>query len=100
MSYCMRRRILAVAAVVSLLAAAVLWLWRPDLELELAFFSRTGGVLLAAWLAFDDVQRLPGWVLLLLPVLLIVIVRWPRFLLVLIPAIVVAVILRKVLSNK
>ena len=72
MSYGMRRRILAGAAVVSLVAAAAIWFWRPEWELELAFFSRTGGVLLAAWLAFDDVQRLPGWLLLLLPVLLIV----------------------------
>ena len=100
MSYVMRRRILAVAAVVSLLAAAAVWWWRPESELELAFFSRTGGVLLAAWLAFDDVQRLPGWLVLMLPVLLIVIVRWPRFLLLLIPAIIVGVLLRRVLSNK
>ena len=51
-----------------------------------------GGVLLAAWLAYDDVQRLPNWLLLSLPVLLIVLVRWPRLLLLLIPALVVAFI--------
>jgi hypothetical protein len=100
MSNVVRRRILAVMALVSLVAAAAIWLWRPGWELELAFCSRTGGVLLAAWLAFDDLQRLPGWILILLPALLIVIVRWPRFLLVLIPAIIAGVILRKVLANK
>ena len=48
----------------SLLAAAVLWWWRPVMDVELAFFSRMGAVLAAAWLAYDDVQRLPGWLLL------------------------------------
>ena len=93
----MQRRILGVAAVVFLLGAAVLWWWRPEMEIELAFFSRMGAILLAAWLAYDDVQRLPGWVLLVLPVVLIVVVRWPRLLLLLIPALVLWAILRRVL---
>jgi hypothetical protein len=90
-----KRRILAVAAVGSLVVAGAIWLWRPEMEVELAFFSRAGGMLLAAWLAYDDVQRLPGWLLLTLPVVLIVIVRWPRLLLLLIPAILVTAILRR-----
>jgi len=53
--------------------------------------------LAAAWLAFDDVQRLPTWILLTLPVLLIVLVRWPRLLLLLISAMVLLAILRQVL---
>jgi len=69
------------------------------MEVELAFFSRMGAVLVAAWLAYHDVQRLPGWVLLLLPVVLIVVVRWPRLLLLLIPALVLWAILRRVLSR-
>jgi hypothetical protein len=98
MSGDIQRRILAVATVVSLVVAGAIWFWRPDMELELAFFSRTGGMLAAAWLAYEDVKRLPGWLLLSLPALLIVIVRWPRFLLLLIPAMVVAFILRRLLS--
>ena len=68
------------------------------MAIELAFFSRMGALLLAAWLAYEDVQRLPGWLLVLLPVVLIVIVRWPRVLLLLIPALVVLAILRRVIS--
>ena len=96
----MQRRILGVAAVVFLLAAAVLWWWQPRMEVELAFFSRMGAVLVAAWLAYDDVQRLPGWLLLLLPALLIVAVRWPRLLWLLIPALLLWAILRKLLPRE
>jgi hypothetical protein len=95
----MQRRILGVAAVVSLLAAVVLWWWRPEMRVELAFFTRMGAVLVAAWLAYDDVQRLPGWVLLVLPVVLIVVVRWPRLLWLLIPALVVLAIVRRVMPR-
>ncbi len=93
-----QRRILAVSTVLSFLGAAVTWLWLPDSGASLAFFLRLGAVAAAAWLAFDDVQRLPGWLLVLLPVVLIVVVRWPRFLFLLIPALVGWAILRRVLS--
>jgi ethanolamine transporter EutH len=95
----MQRRILGVAAVAFLLIAAGLWWWQPQMEVELAFFSRMGAVLVAAWLAYDDVQRLPGWLLLLLPVVLIVAVRWPRLLWLLIPALALWAVLRRVLPG-
>ena len=94
----MQRRILGIAAVLFLLAAAAIWFWRPEMSIELAFFSRMGPLLLAAWLAYEDVQRLPGWLLVLLPAVLIVMVRWPRVLLLLIPALAVLAILRRVIS--
>jgi hypothetical protein len=95
----MQRQILGIAAVVSLISAAVLWRWWPTMEVEMAFFCRMGAVLVAAWLAYEDVQRLPGWVLLLLPAVLIVIVRWPRLLLLLIPALVALAIVRRILPH-
>jgi hypothetical protein len=97
----MQRRILGISAIVFLLAAGAIWLWwpGPGMEVELAFFSRMGAVLVAAWLAYEDVQRLPGWILLTLPVVLVVLARWPRLLLLLIPALVVWVILQRVLSS-
>ena len=95
----MQRRILGVAAVAFLLVACAIRFWRPEMAIELAFFSRMGALLLAAWLAYEDVQRLPGWLLLVLPVVLVVIVRWPRLFLLLIPALVVLAILRRVLST-
>lgn len=96
----MQRRILAVSTVLSFLVSAVVWFWQPESEATLAFFLRLGAVLAAAWLAFDDVQRIPGWLLALLPVVLVVVARWPRFLFLLIPALVGWGILRRVLSHK
>jgi hypothetical protein len=90
-----QRRILAIAALVSLLSAAAIWLWWPQWDVELAFFVRLGGVLLAAWLAYDDVQRLPNWLLITLPVAAIVLVRWPRLLLLLIPVLILLALFRR-----
>ena len=80
-----RRRILAISAGVFLIAAAVLNLWYPTAEMTLSFCWRMGAILGAAWLAFDDVQRLPNWLLLAMPVVLVVLVKWPRQALLLIP---------------
>ena len=96
----MQRRILGIAALVFLLAAGVLKFWQPEMVAELGFFSRMGMILVAAWLAYDNVQRLPGWLLVLLPVVLVVLVRWPRLLLLLIPALVVWVVLQRVVSPR
>ncbi len=78
-----QRRILGITAIVMLLGAVITWLWQPEAEGVLAFYWqnaqafcwRMGAVLAAAWLAFEDVQRIPGWLLLISPVLLIVLVR-------------------------
>jgi hypothetical protein len=93
----MQRQILAGSAVVSLLGAVVVQCWYPEAETTLAFCWRMGAILAAAWLAYDDIQRLPNWLLLTLPVLLIVLVRWSRLLLLFIPALIVCAILRRLL---
>jgi hypothetical protein len=46
------------------------------------------------WLAYHDLNRLPGWVLASLPILVISLVRWPRALLLLVPLIIVLAILK------
>jgi hypothetical protein len=88
-----------------IIGAAAFWLWQPGTESSLANFRqgslafcwRMGALLAAAWLAFDDVQRLPGWLLLVLPVLLIVLVRAPRIFLLMLPALVLYAIARRFL---
>ena len=94
----MRRRILACSAVFFLVAAVCLNLWWPEAEVSLSFCWRMGAILAAAWLAFDDVQRLPNWLLLMMPIILIIIVRWSRFALLLIPALILYAFLRRFLS--
>jgi hypothetical protein len=86
----MQRTILGVMAILFLLAAAILWFVYPNAEnsIVLAFCWRMGAMVGAAWLAFDDVQRLPGWLLITLPVLAIVLVRWPRYMLIVLPVVV------------
>jgi hypothetical protein len=93
----MQRRILGIAAVVFLLIAAVLWRWWPQWEVELAFFSRMGAVLAAAWCAYEDVQRLPNWLLFTLPIVAVIVARWPRLFFLLIPALIGWAILRRLL---
>ena len=96
----MQRRILAISAIVFLLAAVAIHWQQPEAETALAFCWRMGALLTAAWLAYDDVQRLPNWLLLTLPVLVVILVRWPRLLLLLIPALVLWAILRRLLRSE
>ena len=93
----MQRTILGISAILLLVSSAALWLWWPASEGVLAFCWRMGAVLAAAWLAYDDVQRLPNWLLLIMPVLLILLVRFPRMLLAMIPLLIAWSILRKLL---
>ena len=93
----MQKRILGIATIVLLVGAVVVWQWRPgpDADALLAFCSRAGALMAVAWLAYDDVQRLPGWLLLALPLLLIVLVRWPKLLLLLIPLLILCEVIRR-----
>ena len=95
----MRRKILAVSAVLLLLGAIVVGLWWPEAEVTLACCWRGGAILAAAWLAFDDVQRLPNWLLLMLPVLLIILVWRSRLALILIPVLILYAVLRRILGH-
>ena len=93
----MQRRILATSAVVLLVSAVVLAIWWPQDELMLAFCWRTGGVLAACWVAFDDIQKLPNWLLLTLPVLLIVLAKWPKLFLLAAAVLIGLAVLRRLL---
>jgi hypothetical protein len=101
-----RRRILGIAALVSLATAVVLAVWQPVPESPLAagwqssmaFCFRMGALLGAAWLAFDDVQRLPGWLLVVLPVLVIVLVKAPKIFLLLLPAVILYAVAKRFLT--
>jgi len=93
----MQQRIIALLTVVFLIGAAAVWFWRPEERALLAFFGRGGAILAAAWLAYDNLQRLPGWILIVLPVVLVVLVRWPRLLLALIPALMIWGIVQRIL---
>ena len=101
-----QRRILGAAAIAMFLFASATWLWQPDpdsplaiyWQSSLAFCWRMGAVLAAAWLAYDDVQRIPTWLLLALPVALLVLVRSSKLLLIAVLACVFCAILWRLLT--
>jgi hypothetical protein len=93
----MHRRILAALAISLLAGAIVLQFWWPGAEVALSCCWRGGAILAAAWLAYDDVQRLPNWLIVMLPVLLIVIVRWPKLLLLVVPFLAVWAVIQRLL---
>jgi hypothetical protein len=88
----MRRALLGISAILLLLSAGVLWFTLPDANESIVFAScwRMSAMLGAAWLAYEDVQRLPTWLLATTPILLILLVRWPRQFLLLVPFIIAA----------
>jgi hypothetical protein len=85
----MRRHIIGILAILTLLGAVVFWIWPfPGSEPYESGCLRLGAVLVAMWLAFPDVRRIPTWALAVLPVALFLIVRFPRQFLMAIPALI------------
>ncbi len=62
-------------------------------DLEAACW-RIGPLLVAVWLAYEQLKRVPIWLWLALPVLILVVARWPRTLWVVIPLLVAVAILK------
>ena len=83
----MRRHLVGILAILFLLGGVAFLIWPPSAQYDQlsSICWHVGPILAALWLAYPDLCRLPGWVLLALPVLAIVLVRWPKFLLMLIP---------------
>lgn len=93
----MQRRILGYCAIALLAGAVAIGHWHPEAEMVLSFCWRMGAIFAAAWLAYDTVQRLPNWLLIAVPVLLVVLWRSSRLLLLLIPALVAWAFVRRFL---
>jgi len=77
----MRRHLLGLFGAVLLLAGAVLWFLppaAPDLEYLYGSCIKAGTVLLIAWLAYPQLQQVPGWALAVLLVGIVITAAWPR----------------------
>jgi hypothetical protein len=98
----MQRTILGILAIVLFATAAALRFFLADAagSISLAFCWRMGLVTAAAWLAYHDIQRLPGWLLATLPIVLVVLARWPNIFLIIIPIVVVAAFFHSRLSRR
>ena len=93
----MRRHAIGIIALLCLVGAVVFWLYPPQglWQKQAQVACWRGGTLAAVlWLAFDQLQRLPGWLLgLFLTSVAIVAIR-PKYALLVIPLLIVLAILR------
>jgi len=83
----MRRHLIGIIAFVLLLLAVACWIWswgRDWPQLEAAFW-RVGAMLAVVWLAYDELKRLPAWLLGAVPVLLVILALKPRWFLFFLP---------------
>ena len=95
----MRRHATGVIALVLLLLAAWFYVSPPSgpasQELQAAF-ARIGVVMVVVWLAYDQLKRVPGWLVWTIPLFAVAFVIPPlrRYLLILVPVVIVLAILR------
>ncbi len=92
-----RRAILGILAVFFMLGALGTWFWPPTqgagLEWQAACW-RFAPILAVLWIAYYDLKRIPWWLWLTLPFILIIIVKWPRYLLFSIPFLILFILLK------
>lgn len=92
----LRRTLLGVLAILCMLGALASWIWPPSegmgLEWQAACW-RFAPILAALWLAYYELKRVPWWLWLVLPVAIIIIVKWPRYLLLSIPILILLILL-------
>jgi len=92
-----RRHAIGIIAIVLLLGAAVLWIWPLEVgwhEPLKAACSRLGPFMVALWLAYHEVERLPRWILATVPLLILVLVLRPKWFFFALPIVILMVILR------
>lgn len=96
----MRRTAVGIIAAALLIAALVLQFWPAgengdDMRVAIkAACVRVGALMGAWWLAYREVERLPRWVLAIIPALILILAIRPRLVLFAIPVIVLLLILK------
>jgi hypothetical protein len=93
----LRRHLIGLIAIASLLAAAALWMWPPEATWRATVHAGLvkAGVLAAiVWLAYGDVRSIPGWLWSILLGILVVVALRPKMVLFAVPIIIALAILR------
>lgn len=93
----MHRRAIGIIACVLLLIAAMMWMWPLASEFHLGLEAacwRVGALMAVLWMAYPDLKRLPGWMLVLVPVMLIAIAFKPRRAIYVLPILLLIMLLR------
>ncbi len=93
----MRRHAVGILAIALLLGAAAFLIWPPQesgyQQLQAACW-RVGALMAVWWLAYDEVMRLPSWILAVIPALALVVAVRPRWFLIALPIVIGLLILR------
>ena len=99
----MRRHLIGIIGLLLLCGAAAFWIWPPTDAWTVQLHSacqRVGPVLIVLWIAYKELDRLPGWILATFPVLLVVLAIKPRIFLMLIPLLIALAILQPRFGRK
>ena len=93
----MRRHAIGIIAVLLLGTAGTLWLWPivdDGSQVIGAACLRVGVLMAVLWIAYTDVQRIPAWVLGVVPVLMVLVALRPRLFPYVVPIVLFIAILR------
>jgi hypothetical protein len=92
-----RRHAIGVIAVILLSAAWALWRWPVEADWYtpvMAACWRLGPCMAVLWLAYPEVNRLPAWLIGVIPLLLAILAVRPRWFLIALPIVIALVILK------
>lgn len=91
-----RRLIVGILAVVLFVAGGAVWAFVPGGSDSVVTMTcwRLGAVLAVWWLAYPDLIRLPGWMVVIVLLTIPMVLRWPKILLVLLPALAIVAIIK------
>jgi hypothetical protein len=97
----MPRYYIAILASLCFLGAAAFAIWPPGPGYEQldSFLWRLGALTAVLWLAYPDLMRIPRWLALAVPVLVLVLVKWPKLIFVIVPALIVLVVLQRTMRR-
>ena len=91
----MRRHVLGLLAMVFLFLAGALLLWGGEQTAGYEGMAWRVGTLMAVWwLAYPDIRRLPAWLLIAVPLLVVILAVRPRLALVLVPIVLLIALVR------
>jgi hypothetical protein len=92
-----RKTIIGLLAITFLLGGVGCFFWPPSsgfgLEWKAACW-RFAPIMAILWLAYDDLKRVPRWLLVVLPIAVIVLVRWPKLALLCLPLLAIFAMLK------
>jgi hypothetical protein len=98
-----RKTIIGLLAIFFLLGGVSCYFWPPSSGIGLEWKAacwRFAPVMAVLWIAYDELKRVPRWAWVVLPIVLIIIIRWPKLALLCIPLAILAALLKVRLKRR